>query len=430
MLRSARATNDGSCSCRPVEGETRVSNEHFRVLFLIENVPYELDTRVRRQAHALQSAGGSATVICPGPAGRGGKRRDGVRVYHYPKPSLGGGFVAHLAEYVSSLFFHTLLTAWVALRHGFDVIHVANPPDLLWLVAAPYRLLGKRFIFDHHDLVPELFAVRFAARLPRLARVMLAFERCSVQLADHVISTNETFRRMAIERDGKAPDAVTVVRNGPWLQRDFPDVTPDARVRGFGRIVVGYLGIMNDQDHLDHLLEAARIVRFELGRRDVAFLLIGSGDAHARLLRQRDALSLTDAVHMPGTLPWSDVLACLSAVDICVQPDPPTAFNRHLTMNKLMEYMALGKPSIAFDMPETRFSGGDAVVYVAGDSAAALAAAIVALADDPERREALGRRARQRIETSLAWEHQAGNLLDVYRRVLPAKIPAPVPQKT
>jgi glycosyltransferase involved in cell wall biosynthesis len=162
----------------------------------------------------------------------------------------------------------------------------------------------------------------------------------------------------------------------------------------------------------------------------VAFLLIGSGDAHPRLLRQRDAMSLTDAVHMPGTLPWSEVLACLSAVDICVQPDPPTAFNRHLTMNKLMEYMALGKPSIAFDMPETRFSGGDAVVYVEGDSAGALAAAIVALADDADRREALGRRARQRIESSLAWEHQSGNLLDVYRRVLPAKIPAPIAQKT
>jgi glycosyltransferase involved in cell wall biosynthesis len=418
-----------ACNARPVEGK-RVSTEQFRVLFLIENVPYALDTRVRREAHALQSAGGSVVVICPGPAGQDGKQTDGVRVYHYPKPSFGGGFVAHLAEYAVSLLCHTLLTLWVALRHGFDVIHVANPPDLLWLVAAPYRLFGKRFIFDHHDLVPELFAVRFGARLPQLTRVMLALERCSVRLADHVISTNETFRRMAIERGGKAPDAVTVVRNGPWLQRDFPVVTPDPRVRSLARVVVGYLGIMNDQDHLDHLLEAARIVRFEVGRRDVSFLLIGSGDAHPKLLRQRDAMQLTDAVHMPGTLPWKEVLACLSAVDICIQPDPPTAFNRHLTMNKLMEYMALGKPSIAFDMPETRFSGGDAVLYVEGDSPRALADAIVALADDAARRETLGHRARQRVESSLAWEHQAGNLLDVYRRVLPAKIPAAVPQKT
>jgi glycosyltransferase involved in cell wall biosynthesis len=355
--------------------------------------------------------------------------RDGVRVYHYPKPAFGGGFAAHIAEYVASLVCQSLLTAWVAIRHGFDVIHVANPPDLLWLVAAPYRLFGKRFIFDHHDLVPELFAVRFGARLPRLQSVMLALERCSVRLANHVISTNDTFRRMAIERGGKAPDAVTVVRNGPWLERDFRPVTPDPRVRAFGRVVVGYLGIMNDQDHLDHLLEAARIVRLEAGRRDIAFLLIGSGDAYPELLRLRDAMGLTDAVHMPGTLPWDDVLAGLSAVDICVQPDPPTAFNRHLTMNKLMEYMALGKATVAYDMPETRISGGDAVMYVPGETADNLARAILELADDPARRAALGQRARQRIESSLAWEHQADNLIEVYRRVLPAKLPPAVLQK-
>ena len=407
-----------------------MTSETFRVLFLIENVPYSLDTRVRRQAHALRAAGGSVTVICPGPAGVGARVRDGVRVYHYPKPSFGGGFAAHIAEYAVSLVCHSLLTLWVALGHGFDVIHVANPPDLLWLVAAPYRLFGKRFIFDHHDLVPELFAVRFGARMPRLQSLMLALERRSVRLANHVISTNETFRRMAIERGGKAPEEVSVVRNGPWLERDFRPMAPDPRVRALGRVVVGYLGIMNDQDHLDHLLEAARIVRFEAGRSDIAFLLIGSGDAYPKLLRLRDAMTLSDAVHMPGTLPWDDVLAHLSAVDICVQPDPPTAFNRHLTMNKLMEYMALGKPSIAYDMPETRFSGGDAVMYVPGESAHALARAILELADDQARREELGLRARQRIESSLAWEHQAHNLIEVYRRVLPAKLPAVVLQKT
>lgn len=205
----------------------------------------------------------------------------------------------------------------------------------------------------------------------------------------------------------------------------FQKVTPDQRVRDYGRIVVGYLGIMNDQDHLGHLLEAARIVRMEAGRDDIGFLMIGSGDAYPKLMKLRDEMNLTNVVHMPGTLPWSEVLSRLSAVDICIQPDPPTAFNRHLTMNKLMEYMALGKPSIAFDMPETRFSGGDSVMYVAGDSPAALAQAIITLADDAERREILGQLARQRIETSLAWEHQAANLIDVYRRILPAKF-API----
>ncbi len=407
-----------------------MAKEQFRVLSLVENVSYALDTRVRREAHTLRAAGASVTVICPGPAGTSSTEHDGIRVYHYPKPSFGGGFVAHLVEYAASLCWHTLLTAWVAIRHGFDVIHVANPPDLLWLVAAPYRLLGKRFIFDHHDLVPELFAVRFGSRLPRLSSLMIALERCSIRLANHVISTNETFRRIAIERGGKAPNAVSIVRNGPWLGRDFPRVTPDPQVRALGGIVVGYLGIMNDQDHLDHLLEAARIVRLDAGRDDIAFVLIGSGDAYPKLLRLRDAMGLTEGVRMPGTLPWNEVLATLSAVDICVQPDPPTAFNRHLTMNKLMEYMALGKPSIAFDMPETRFSGADAVMYVPGESPHNLAQAILSLADDADMRTTLGRRARQRIESSLAWEHQAANLIEVYRDVLSTKLPTAALKKS
>jgi glycosyltransferase involved in cell wall biosynthesis len=394
----------------------------FRVLFLIENVPYSLDTRVRRQAHALRAVGGDITVICPADKGNWVRTVEGVRVYHYPKPSFGGKFAAHLAEYTTSLFFQSLLTLWVALRHGFDVIHVANPPDLLWLVASPYRLFGKRFIFDHHDLVPELFEVRFRERFPWLNSVVLACERCSIRFANHVISTNNTFRKVAITRGGKNPEDVTVVRNGPWLSSDFPNVPLDESVRMLGRVVVGYLGIMNEQDHLDHLLEAARIVRFEIGRTDVGFLLIGSGDAYPSLLAQRDASGLADCVSMPGTLPWHHVLSRLGAVDMCVQPDPPTAFNRHLTMNKLMEYMALGKPCLAYDMPETRFSGGDAVQYIEGTSARELAAAIVSLADDPARRAELGLQARRRIESTLAWEHQAQSLVAVYAKVLPNRL--------
>jgi glycosyltransferase involved in cell wall biosynthesis len=391
----------------------------FRTLFLIENVPYSLDTRVRREAHALRSIGGDVTVICPADDGKWTRTVEGVRVYHYPKPSIGGGFLAHVAEYLTSLFFHTLLTLWVAIRHGFDVIHVANPPDLLWLVAAPWKLLGKRFIFDHHDLVPELFQVRFAQRMPWLNRLMLWLERSSLRLADHVISTNQTFRSIAMTRGGRDPADVTIVRNGPWLSRDFPQVPPEEGVRRPGKVVVGYLGIMNPQDHLDNLLEAARIIRFEMKREDIGFVLIGSGDAHPALLAQRDAAGLQSCVEMPGTLPWRTVIATLGAVNICVQPDPPTAFNRHLTMNKLMEYMALSRPCIAYDMPETRFSGGDAVHYVAGTSADELARAIVELADDPARRAELGERARLRVENTLAWEHQAQSLLRVYAKLFP-----------
>lgn len=399
------------------------SKPAFRALFLIENVPYSLDTRVRREAHALMRIGGEITVICPSDDAGWMRDVEGVRVYQYSKPELGPSFLAHIAEYAVSLFCHFFLAAWVALRHGFDVIHVANPPDLLWLVAAPYRLFGKRYIFDHHDLVPELFEVRYRDRVPGLMPLVYWLERCSVRLADHVITTNETFRRFAIERSGKSPAEVTVVRNGPWLSRDFPNGLPLKGARADGRILVGYLGIMNPQDHLDHLLRAAHAVRHDAGRRDIEFVLIGSGDAYPSLLELREQLGLVDGVSMPGTIPWTEVIETLLDVDMCVQPDPPTRFNRHLTMNKLMEYMALGKPVIAYDMHETRCSGGPGAIYLDECSPESLAAAIIRLADDPPLRVELGRQARERVENTLCWEHQQASLIAVYRAVLLGRIP-------
>ena len=388
-----------------------------RVLFLIENVPYSLDSRVRREAGVVEDLGGQVVVICPSDGSGWYKCLGNVFVYQYPKPRLGGRFEAHLIEYACSLLFHTLLTAVVYVRHGFDVIHGANPPDIFWLVAAPYKLLGKTYIFDHHDLVPELFRVRYGRRLGALHRVILWMERRGLRLADHVVTTNESFRAIALERGSRRAEDVTIVRNGPWLERDFVNIAPDESVRGTAKVVVGYLGIMNPQDHLENLLEAARIVRKDLGRTDIAFLLIGSGDAYADLCALRDGMGLHGAVDMPGTLPWTSVVSKLAAVDFCVQPDLPTGFNVHLTMNKLMEYMALGKPSVAYDMPETRVTGGDAVVYVAEPSPRALAHAIVALADDPERRARLGADSFRRVKETLSWEQQRESLVSVYRRI-------------
>jgi glycosyltransferase involved in cell wall biosynthesis len=387
-----------------------------RVLFLIENVPFRLDTRVQRQADVVQRLGGRAVVICPTDGSGVHRIQDGVSVYQYPKPSFGPGFAAHLAEYATSMFFHFFLTLWVFIRHGFDVIHSANPPDMFWIIAAPYKLLGKIYIFDHHDLVPELFQVRYGHKFPAIVRAVLWMERMGMRLADHVISTNKTFRSIAVTRGGKQLNQVTIVRNGPWLARDFPDVVPDGSVRELGDVVIGYLGIMNPQDHLDNLLRAAKTVRQDFGRSDIGFLLIGQGDAYSDLLKLRDDLGLTEAVRMTGVLPWKRVLGCLAAVDICVQPDLPTPFNLHLTMNKLMEYMALGKPAIAYDMPETRASGGDAIFYINGTDTHALATAIVELADNPSLRGALGLAAKHRVETELAWEHQMESLANVYRQ--------------
>ncbi len=389
------------------------------VLFLIEDAPFTLDTRVQRQTGTLQKAGLSIVVISPQMDGeRWHENQDGIEIYRYWKPA-GKGFGAHLAEYVVSVLAHTVLTGLVAFRHGFDVIHTANPPDIFWLVAAPYRLFGKIFIYDQHDLVPELFEVRYRDRFNFLTRITFFFERMSYKLSNHVISTNDTFRRLAMTRGGRKESDVTVVRNGPRLSVDFPEVSPDSNIQALGQHVVGYIGHMNPQDHLENFLEMASIIRFEYNRDDIGFVMVGSGTSFPTLQKLRDKLGLKQAVRMTGRLPWQQVLETISAVDICIQPDPPTAFNKHLTMNKLMEYMALGKAVVAFDLPETRVSGGDCVEYVAGESVHGLADAVITLVNDAERRIDMGRRARQRIENELAWEHQEQHLLEVYRKVLP-----------
>lgn len=388
-----------------------------RILFVIENVSYRTDSRVRRESGTLRAAGSQVVVISPADPGEPFHAvEDGVHVYRYRKPAAGEGVAAHLAEYAVSVVSHTLLAALVYGRHGFDVIHAANPPDLCWIVALPYKMMGRKYIFDHHDLVPELFEVRYAhTRAARFAtRLVYAAERANLRLADHVVSTNDTFRRVAMERGGRAAEDVTVVRNGP-RRIDFPDLPPEPSVRALGRIVVGYLGNMNPQDGLELFLEMAREVRAV--RADVGFVMIGTGDSWSALRARRDAMGLGDAVRMTGSLPWAEVVATLSAVDLCVQPDPPTRFNSKLTHNKLMEYMALGKPAIAFDMPETRVSGGDAVVYVPGDSPRALADAVIALAEDPGRREAMAAAGLERVERVLGWHVQESRLLSVYQRL-------------
>ncbi len=390
-----------------------------KILFLIEDGSYLYDNRVRREAICLFRAGAQVSVICPN-AGTEPFRSviDGVRVYRYFKPNLGPGLVAHLGEYIVSLVSQTFLTLFVAAKDGFSVIHAANPPDLLWLIAAPYRLFGKRFIFDHHDLVPELFEERFGRDRKLLLSIARLLERMSFRLASHVISTNESYRNVAIERGGRTLSNVTVVRNGPD-PADFMDIEPDDRIRSLARTVIGYLGNMNPQDGVDILLEAAAIIKEKHHRSDIGFVLVGGGSAFDSLVALRADLGLEEVVVMTGTIPWSKVLSTLSATDICVQPDPPGGLNDHSTMNKLMEYMMLEKAVIAFDLPETRVSGGDAVVYVSGDSADALAAAIVDLASDEQRRKSLGQQGRERVAEKLAWHHQSPNLISVYQQLFP-----------
>jgi glycosyltransferase involved in cell wall biosynthesis len=255
----------------------------------------------------------------------------------------------------------------------------------------------------------------------KLLPLVRAAEKMSIRLADHVISTNESYRQIAIQRCGKSPDKVTVVRNGPD-QRRFRAVEPNPEARALGDYVIGYLGNMNPQDGLDHFLEMARILRHEKGRTDVGYVLVGSGDAFPELLELRKEYGLEECMMLTGRLPAEEVMTHLSAADICVQPDPLNRLNNVSTMNKPMEYMALGKAVVAYDLVETRVTGGDVCQYVKGAQPTDLAEAVLALVNDPKKVKRLGKAGQKRVREVLSWPHQVASLISVYEDVCPGKL--------
>lgn len=393
---------------RPGAGATRV-------LIIVQNLPVPFDRRVWLECRTLTRAGHDVTVVCPRGSGTGRFQVvDGVTIHAYRPYAPGGGAAGYVAEYVWSF----LATAWLVLRARragrFDVVQACNPPDIFWPLARWLRMRdGTRFVFDHHDLCPELFQSRFPDG-PRLAhRGLLALERRTFHTADRVVSTNESYAAVAVSRGGKDPEHVRVVRTGPDLERLHP-VEPDERLRRGRRHLVAYLGVMGPQDGVDVVIAAADLVVNRWGRDDVAFAVMGGGDCHQELVAERDRLGLQDAVDMPGRVSDEHVLEVLSTADVGLSPDPSNALNDVSTMNKTMEYMALGLPVLAFDLPETRVSAGDAARFVAREAGAEeYARALLALLDDPARREEMARAGRRRVEDELAWVHQERGYLAV-----------------
>lgn len=392
------------------------------VLFLIEDVPFSIDSRVQREVDTLKKFGVETVVICPVTSSHEPSyyQKKGVHIYQYCIKVQGKGIFAHICEYLVSLAWQTYLAAKINFKHRFSAIHIGNHSDLFWIVALPYKLTGKLIIYDQHDPIPELFDVRFGQRAPILGRIIRLFEKINIALADHVITINESCRDSVLRKVKKRHDQVTIVRNGP-RKRDFDISKTDQylKIRALGRIVVGYLGHMNPQDNLEVFIEIARIIRNEKGRTDIGFVMIGSGTDWHRLKAMRDRLGLSDAVYMPGRLPWDCVLSYMNAADICIQPDLPNAFNHKVTMNKLMEYMMLGKPTVTFDLIETKISGGNAVVYCEEATAACMAKHVIALADNADRRIKIGKAGRKRIDGKLGWQHQERALLSTYSALFP-----------
>lgn len=391
-----------------------------RILILVENLPVPFDRRVWMEATTLHDAGYQVSIICPkGDYPRFHEVLDGVSIYRYPLPSL-GGMVGHLVEYGIAVPMTFLLTWLVFFREGFDVIQSANPPDFFFSIGAVFKLLGKKYVFDHHDLVPEMCETRWSGWKRTLMHGLCrAAEWATFRTADRVISTNESYRQIALTRGKMAPDRVVVVRSGPRLNR-FRPAPPRPELQNGQRHLVGYIGVMGPNDGLEYLLKAAAHIVYDRKRTDVEFALIGGGDCYADLVAMNRQLQLEPYVRFTGRIPDDEVMALLSAADVCVAPDPKDALNDLSTMNKIIEYMAMGKPMVAFDLREARVSAGEAAVYATPNDPVEFGDKIIDLLGDPEKRRAMSVLGRQRFEAQLAWEHQERALLGLYRDLLGA----------
>jgi glycosyltransferase involved in cell wall biosynthesis len=389
---------------------------------LVENQSYPEDPRVRREATALIEAGYQVTVIAPGRRGQAWRENvTGVQVYRFPAPPGGTDFLGYLWEYGYSVTATFVLSLLVFLRRGFDVVHAHNPPDLFVFIAAFYKLFGKRFIYDHHDLAPEMYYARFEGSGNRwVYRILIALEKLSYRVADHVIATNASYKAVALQRGRVPEERVTIVRNGPELQ-GLKLVAPDAQLRLKAEIIIGYVGAMGVQDGLDYLLRALRYLVYDLGRTDVFCVLIGKGDARAHMKQLTAQLGLDDYVWFTGWVTDDELVRYLSTADICVDPDPSNPFNDRCTMIKMTEYMALAKPIVAFDLPEHRYTAQGAALYAKSNDELEFARALVQLMDDPAQRRAMGASGRQRIESELAWHYSVPHLLSAYHKVLQAQ---------
>jgi glycosyltransferase involved in cell wall biosynthesis len=391
-------------------------NKLYKILMLVENLSVPADPRVWREACALRDYGLQVSIICP----KGSTRDctayayiDGIHIYRYSLPANTGSTGGYLKEYSAAMFKSFWLSLKVWKRHGFDAIHAANPPDTFFVLGLFYRLFGKKYIFDQHDLAPEAFRVRFQKRMQPLYRLHLLLERCSYRSAHVVITTNESQRICALQRGGCPPERVFVVRNGPDLQR-FQQFSVEPDLKRGKRYLLAYVGVMGMQDGVENALYALNELIHRRGRHDVGLVLIGDGEQLPKLKALTHQLQLEEYVHFTGWVSVPEMLRYLSAADIGLSPDPSNELNDHSTMLKTMEYMAMGIPVVAFDLPETHYSAQDSALYAPPNRVDQFATCIETLLDNADLRNSLGQRGRQRIKDALCWEHTKKHLWQAY----------------
>ncbi len=386
-----------------------------KILIIVENLPVPFDTRVWQEATTLVREGYTVSVICP--KGKGYNQEyellEGVHIYRHDLPKEGNGPIGYAREYFSALWHEYRLARKIYRERGFHVIHGCNPPDNIYMVAARFKGKGVDYVFDHHDICPELYEAKFGKTTGPLYKSQLWLERNTYRHCDFAFVTNESYRKIAIERGGMSPDRVHVLRSGPRLERlKIQPAKPEIK-RG-KKHMVGYLGVIGQQEGIEYLLEAARYLRDEKGRDDIFWGIVGGGPHLEALRRQSQEMGLGDIVEFTGRVSDEVMLDYLNTADVCVNPDEYNAMNDKSTMNKVLEYMALGKPIVQFDLTEGKYSARDASLYAERNNARDLAEKIAELLDDPARRETMGAFGRERILNELSWDHTSRSLIEAY----------------
>lgn len=401
------------------------------VLMLVENMSVPTDPRVWSEARALRDRGYRVAIVSPRGAASDTSPHeciDGIHIYRYRLRVGAGGRWDYAREYAVAALKTLGLTLTVWRRHGFDVIHAANPPDIFFVIGLLFRVLGKKYVFDQHDLAPELYRVRFGRPGGALHALLRALETCSYRAAHVVVTSNASQRRAAIERGRCQPERVFVVRNGPELGT-FQPVAAEPSLKRGRAYLLAYAGVMGSQDGVDYALRAMQVLVHQRGRRDVSFVLLGDGDQRQRLVTLSRALDLERYVHFAGWVTRSDLLRHLTVTDIGLTPDPSNELNDRSTMIKTMEYMAMSVPVVAFDTPETRVTAGEAALYATPNRVDDFADKIEILLGDGDRRRAMGAVGRRAVEQDLCWERSRPALWSAYEQLFPAAggLPRPDP---
>ncbi len=386
-----------------------------KILMLVENLSVPFDRRVWQEATTLKSAGFEVSVVCPRMVDRKPfEVLEGVSIYRYPMPYTANRAIGYALEYSWMLFFSFIYAIYVFFRRGFHIIHVCNPPDLLFLIALPFRPFGVKFIFDQHDLGPETFQSKFNRKTGMILRILFALEQWTYRLAHAVISTNESYRQVAVDRGNVPRERTWVVRSAPDLKR-FIAFDPVPELKKDKPFLACYLGTMGQQDGVDYLLRSIKIIMQDWGRKDIRFVLMGGGENLPVLKKMADDLGLQDVCHFTGRIPDKLLRQYLSTADVAVAPDPVNPLNNISTMNKILEYMAMSRPIVSYRLVESERSAGEAALYAEDNNEEDFARKIITLLDDPELRKKLGDYGRKRFEEKLSWERSTQQLLAAYR---------------